>query len=93
MSDQPSGQYKCDKCNISFNSQEEYMEHENKEHVGMAQSNHYLKPIFPFFAFICSAELVFCHFRQMKKLCAGGSMTLKVAVESEYLQPRGFMSI
>lgn len=36
MSDQPSGQYKCDKCNVSFNSQEEYMEHENKEHVGMA---------------------------------------------------------
>jgi uncharacterized C2H2 Zn-finger protein len=36
MSDQPAGQYKCEKCNVSFKSQEEYMEHENKEHVGMA---------------------------------------------------------
>jgi uncharacterized C2H2 Zn-finger protein len=36
MSEQPPGQFKCDKCNTSFNSQEEYMEHENKEHTGMA---------------------------------------------------------
>lgn len=36
MSDQNSGQYKCDTCNISFKSQEEFMEHENQEHAGMA---------------------------------------------------------
>jgi uncharacterized C2H2 Zn-finger protein len=36
MSEQSSGQYRCDKCNKSFNSQQEFMEHENKDHVGMA---------------------------------------------------------
>ena len=30
------GQYKCEDCGMSFNSQQELQQHANKEHVGTA---------------------------------------------------------
>lgn len=36
MSEQTSGAYRCEQCNISFNSQEDLQKHNNTEHVGTA---------------------------------------------------------
>ena len=36
MSEQTPGAYRCEQCNISFNSQEEFQKHNNTVHVGTA---------------------------------------------------------
>jgi DNA-directed RNA polymerase subunit RPC12/RpoP len=36
MSSETNKTYKCEKCGLSFNSQEEIQEHNIQEHVGMA---------------------------------------------------------
>ncbi len=36
MSEQTSGAYRCEQCNISFNSQEDLQKHNNTVHVGTA---------------------------------------------------------
>jgi len=36
MSSEKSNNYKCEECGISFSSQQELQEHNNKEHIGTA---------------------------------------------------------